>query len=130
MEGERNKVVQLNNRILELSHRFMHNTDNCLTKNCTRSPISSSHDDARNIIVDHVPYLSHDSDLRCHCYQLYFADIPTQREILEELLSARDRVSRLTGYDSFAERALKICMAKNTETVKMFLVIKLCLWQN
>ena len=71
--------------------------------------------------MDHVPYLSHDSDLHCHCYQLYFADIPTQREILEELLSARDRVSRLTGYDSFAERALKIWMAKNTETVKMFL---------
>ena len=71
--------------------------------------------------MDHVPYLSRDNDLCCHSYQIYFADIPTQRKILEELLSARDRVSRLTGYDSFAERTLKICMAKNTETVKMFL---------
>ena len=127
VEGERKKVVELNNRILELSHRFMHNTSQptiVSRKNCPKSLVkyfSSSHDDAHNITVDHVPYLSRDNDLRCHSYQIYFADIPTQRKILEELLSARDRVSRLTGYDSFAERTLKICMAKNTETVKMFL---------
>ena len=81
----------------------MHNTDNCFMKKIAQDhlAISFSHNDARNITVDHVPYLSHDSDLRCHSYQIYFADIPTQRKILEELvlvieyLGSRDMIHLL-----------------------------------
>ena len=90
VEGERKKVVELNNKILELSHKYITIVSR---NNCPKSLVkyfSSSHDDAHNITVDHVPYLSRDNHLRCHSYQLYFADIPAQRKILDELLSARD----------------------------------------
>ena len=127
-QEKRERVVELNNRILELSHQFMQNTtqptivsrDNChpsLVKHFSSTSPSNTH----IIAVDHVPYVNHDVDLYSHSYRQYFSDKSTQNQILEELLSSRHQVSVATGHSSFAQRTLKMTMAGDSETVRLFL---------
>ena len=123
---KRERVVELNNRILELSHHFMHNTSIPTLvprENCPKVFLKhfSTSSDGERVLVDHVPYHSLDSELRSLSYCHYFANDPTQRAILEAILDARHEVSQIAGYPSFAHRMLRICMARNPETVQRFL---------
>ena len=124
--GKRGKVVELNNRILELSHGFMENT-NLPTlvprKQCPQALAEhfSTTRDGSHVAVDHVPYHSPDSKLRSLGYALYFSELPTQVGIFEEILRTRHDVSVLAGYESFAHKTLKTCMVGNPETAIRFL---------
>ena len=123
---KREKVVELNNRILELSHHFMQNTsqptlvhrDDCPTSFQNHFSLSP---DGQHVIVDHVPYFSQDAGLRCWSYRHYFADLPAQRAVLEEILYVRQQASEIAGFPSHAHKVLKICMVRTPETALEFL---------
>ena len=122
----REKVVELNNRILELSHAFMHNTTLPTLiphSHCSQALTQhySTTQDGSHVTVDHVKFNSLNSDLRRLSYQMYFAELPAQEKILEEMLRSRYDVSTLAGYKSFAHKALKTCMVQNPETAVQFL---------
>ena len=121
---QREAVVELNRRLLELSHQFVSCAsfptviprDQCPPKLLDHF---ETHDD--HVIVNHVPYHSHDSELRALSYRYFFADIPAQKNLLEKMLTLRHELSTLTGYPSFAHRTLKTCMVETPETAQEFL---------
>ena len=124
--AKREKVVKLNNRILELSHQFMEdaNLPTLVPRNQCPEALAkhfSTTRDGSHVAVDHVPYHSPDSELRSLGYALYFAELPTQVKIFEEMLRRRHDVSVIAGYESFAHKTLKTCMVGNPETAVRFL---------
>jgi thimet oligopeptidase len=46
---------------------------------------------------------------------------PDNLEVLEEAITLRDRIAKLLGYDSWASYRLEVRMAKDPETVRLFL---------
>ena len=123
---ERSKVIELNNSALELSHQFVENASLPSLVAVNECPLSLRKHfpltrDGSHVAVDHVPFHSPDSILRSVSYQLYHAELPSQVNILENLLQARQKSSQLASYRSFAHKTLKTCMAKDPETVQEFL---------
>lgn len=54
-------------------------------------------------------------------YKLFHKSEKQQLELLDQLLSTRHRLSKLTGFRSFAERSLKQTLAGSPEFVDSFL---------
>ena len=123
-DSTRKEVVKLNNQILELSIEFVQNTRRpaLITKNqCPPFLAETFSSDSNYVTVDHVPQSSSDSKLRAFSYLAYYGTFPQQQNILEELLSLRDKLAKLVGYPTFAHRVLKSAMAESPETVSEFL---------
>ena len=123
-ERKREKVVDLNSRILQLGHQFVSNASlpilvpkrQCPTVLQKYFRMQNSH-----TVVDHVPYYSSDSQLRSLSYRLYYTDIPQQQEVLEQMLELRHQLATATGYPTFAHRVLRTCMAEYPDVVREFL---------
>ena len=123
---ERSKVVELNNKVLELSHRFVYNAALPTLVARDDSPRSllnhfSLTPDGAHVLVDHVAYDSPDTNLRSDSYRAYCAELPGQVKILDDLLHARQASSEIAGYRSFAHKTLKTCMGRDPDTVLEFL---------
>ena len=59
--------------------------------------------------------------MREAAYKIFLYPNAGQLKCLEELLSNRDLLAKLVGYESFSHRALQGTMARSRETVMQFL---------
>lgn len=122
--SKRERVVDLNNQILQLCHLFHHNTSVPVAvprDACPPVLVGTFTEKGGNIQIDHVPISSLDSNLRALSYMIYYGRNAEQEKHLEDLLHARQELATLVGYPTFAHRVLKSSMAEDPKTVGDFL---------
>lgn len=122
--SKREKVVKLNNQILELSYHFHHNTSvPSLVRKDVCPPVLTGKFAENNgyIHIDHIPLSSPSSSVRAVSYMIYYGRNAEQEKLLENLLLARQELATLVGYPTFAHRVLKSSMAGDPNTVLEFL---------
>ena len=120
----RERVVSLNNQLLELSYHFSKNASlpvHVPAKECPPYLQDYFSGDSEIVQVDHVPMNSPNSRLRMLSYLIHYGVNTNQTEILENLLSFRHKLASLVGYPTYAHRVLKSSMAGSPDTVMDFL---------
>ena len=123
-DKKREKVVDLNGQILQLSHQFVDSTTlpSLVPENqCPSSLRQHFRSESGNVLVNHVAHRSGNSELRALSYQVYHAITSTQQRLLQDTLSLRHELATLVGYPSFAHKVLKTCMAESPDVVRDFL---------
>ena len=122
--SKREKVVQLNNQILELSYHFHHNTSvpALVHKDVCPQVLAGMFAENNGYVhIDHVPLSSPSSNVRAVSYMIFYGRNAEQEKLLENLLLARQELATLVGYPTFAHRVLKSSMAGDPNTVLEFL---------
>eukprot|EP00794_Sanderia_malayensis_P010869 gene10869-12024_t len=126
LEREKRELsVRLHEAILAFGAEFSHNT-----AVPTVYPLSSWPSDVRipfkitnegHIRVSSPCSESSDSRLREEAYKAYYSPSEPQQLVLDHLLSSRNNLANLLGFDSYCHRALRGTMAANPEVVVAFL---------
>ena len=120
----RERVVKLNDQILELTYQFSRNAVQSVAIETQGSPsylLDHFPHDSKAVEIDHIPFSNPNSNLRALSYLIYYSINHTQKKVLEQLLTLRHELATLVGYQTFAHRVLKSSMAENPETVMEFL---------
>ncbi|XP_058526956.1 mitochondrial intermediate peptidase [Ochotona princeps] len=123
-EDKRQRAVDLNVKILDLSSRFLMgaNFPNKIERHVLPEHIRHNFTrDGDHVIVDGLHAEASDDLVREAAYKIFLYPNAGQLRCLEELLSSRDLLAKLVGYSTFSQRALQGTMAKNPETVLQFL---------
>ena len=122
-DGERERVVELNETMLSRSHAFM---SNCVLPSYVKkvnlpSEVSDYFNEhGEYIVIDHAPYTCEEK-IRELSYRIFYSSYTPQSKLLDELLLARYELASTVGYKSFAHRTLKDSMAGSPEVVLEFL---------
>ncbi|KAK9888742.1 hypothetical protein WA026_000969 [Henosepilachna vigintioctopunctata] len=125
-EDLRNKVVKLNNAILNLGQRFVAGSD--LPRIVKKSVIPSSvqgsfNSEGDNIIVSGLSVDSPNAMVRELAYKIYYYPDKQQALLLENLIQHRLELANICGFKSYAERVLRGGTIDNTSDVISFLEI-------
>ncbi|XP_025052386.1 mitochondrial intermediate peptidase [Alligator sinensis] len=123
-EEKRKKAVNLNVRILDLCNEFLMGThlpnkiDKCNLPEhiCYNFLVDGNYVQISGLHAD-CP----DDLVREAAYKIFLYPNAHQFNCLEELLSSRNHLAQLVGYNTFAHRALQGTMAKTPENVMHFL---------
>ncbi|XP_061484531.1 mitochondrial intermediate peptidase [Rhineura floridana] len=124
-EEKRRRAVQLNVKILDLCNEFLmvSHLPNKIDKDILPEHIR------HNFVVEgnyaEISGLNADSPdnlVREVAYKVFLHPNAQQMHCLEELITSRNLLAQLVGYDTFAHRALQGTMAKTPEKVMQFLV--------
>lgn len=123
-EKQRKKAVDLNVRILDLSNQFLMG---CHMPNRVERRALPDHiqqhftKEGKYIQIGGLHADSADDLVREVAYRIFLYSNHDMLLILEELLSCRNELAKLVGYESYAHRALKGAMAKTPDNVMNFL---------
>ncbi|XP_053925551.1 mitochondrial intermediate peptidase [Cuculus canorus] len=123
-EEKRKKAVNLNVRILDLCNEFLTGTHlpNKIDKHVLPEHIRYNFTAEGNYLQVAGLHADCSDDLvREAAYKIFLYPDAGQLNCLEELLTSRNSLAQLVGYETFAHRALQGTMAKNPETVTRFL---------
>jgi intermediate peptidase len=126
-EGKRKEVVRLNQMILSLSHTFMYqcNEPYCIELNGAPQMIKDNlnlfHHDKDHVYITNAVHTHQDESLRKHTYSCYHSFNHPNGDTLDQLLTARYQLAALSGYETFAHRALQDTMAGSPQKVMEFL---------
>ncbi|XP_060090775.1 mitochondrial intermediate peptidase [Heteronotia binoei] len=124
-EEKRRKAVDLNVKILDLCNEFLMGSQlpNRIDKHVLPEHIRHNFAVEGNYVqIGNLNADSPDDLVREVAYKVFLFPNAQQLHCLEELLSSRNLLAQLVGYDSFAQRALQGTMAKTPENVMQFLV--------
>ncbi|XP_059485004.1 mitochondrial intermediate peptidase [Neocloeon triangulifer] len=123
-ESERQKVVNLNNSILQYGQRFMTGCISPRSVPKSEFPTSTRHlfmADGENLIVTGL-YADSGSDLaRQTAYKMFLQPDELQEYFLSEMLTNRHELAKLCGFPTYAHRALKSSTAETPQMVSEFL---------
>ncbi|XP_076832254.1 mitochondrial intermediate peptidase [Brachyhypopomus gauderio] len=123
-EKQRKEAVDLNVKLLDLNHQFLmgchmpnridkqalpNHIHHHFTTEGTCIQIGGLHTDAPDDLVREV------------AYRIFLYPNPELMRVLDDLLSCRNSLARLVGYESYAHRALRGTMAKSPDNVMNFL---------
>uniref|UniRef100_A0A671MRZ8 Mitochondrial intermediate peptidase n=1 Tax=Sinocyclocheilus anshuiensis TaxID=1608454 RepID=A0A671MRZ8_9TELE len=120
----RKEAVNLNVKLLDLSNQFLMSCHmpNRIEKRALPEHIHQHFTkDGNYIQIGGLNADAPDDLVREVAYKVFLYPNENVMHILEELLSCRDKLARLVGYESYAHRALKGTMAKSPEAVMSFL---------
>ncbi|XP_018578163.1 mitochondrial intermediate peptidase isoform X2 [Anoplophora glabripennis] len=123
-EWERNRIVSLNDAILNLGHQFVSGTASprmvkkSLLPNNVRDVFVSDNDE---IIVSGLYTDSLNPTAREMAYRIFLYPDTNQDLILNELLTARHELAEICGFSSYADRALRGATVDDPTKVKTFL---------
>ncbi|XP_016389543.1 mitochondrial intermediate peptidase-like isoform X2 [Sinocyclocheilus rhinocerous] len=121
---KRKEAVNLNVKLLDLSNQFLMSCHmpNRIEKRALPEHIHQHFTkDGNYIQIGGLNADAPDDLVREVAYKVFLYPNENVMHILEELLSCRDKLARLVGYESYAHRALKGTMAKSPEAVMSFL---------
>lgn len=124
-EEKRRRFVELNDQINTLGTFF---TQGCHRANSVPKSLipeiyhncfTSCGDDlvVNSLYADH-----HDDRIREAAYKIYHYPDPHQEQLLESLLTARNDMANLVGFNSFAQRTLNSTMVGSPEMAEKFLM--------
>lgn len=68
-----------------------------------------------------IPLFFNVLQVREAAYKIYLYPNQDQSDILDKLLKCRHKIANIAGFPTYAERALRGTMAKNSKTVSQFL---------
>uniref|UniRef100_A0AAR2KLB0 Mitochondrial intermediate peptidase n=1 Tax=Pygocentrus nattereri TaxID=42514 RepID=A0AAR2KLB0_PYGNA len=123
-EKQRKEVVNLNVRLLDLSNKFLMgcHMPNRIDKRALPHHIHQHFINEGNYVQIGGLHADAPDDLvREVAYRIFLYSNGEMMHTLEELLSCRNKLARLVGYQSYSHRALKGTMAKSPDTVMNFL---------
>lgn len=123
-EKKRKEAVNLNVKLLDLSNQFLMSCHmpNRIEKRALPEHIHQHFTkDGKYVQIGGLNADAPDDLVREVAYKVFLYPNANVMHILEELLSCRDKLARLVGYESYAHRALKGTMAKSPEAVMSFL---------
>ncbi|KAA0702342.1 Mitochondrial intermediate peptidase [Triplophysa tibetana] len=123
-EKKRKEAVNLNVKLLDLSNQFLMgcNMPNRIEKRVLPEHIHQHFSkEGKYIQIGGLHADVPDDLVREVAYKIFLYPNANMMHTLEELLSSRDKLARLVGYESYAHRALKGTMAKSPEAVMNFL---------
>ncbi|XP_044751197.1 mitochondrial intermediate peptidase [Coccinella septempunctata] len=123
-ENLRNKVVSLNNSILNFGQQFVAGSDSPrIIKKSEVPPLcqNSFISDGEDIIVSGLYVDSMNPMIREMAYKIYYYPDKHQEFLLENLTAARYNLARICGFNSYAERALRGGTLDETTDVMKFL---------
>uniref|UniRef100_A0A673GK74 Mitochondrial intermediate peptidase n=1 Tax=Sinocyclocheilus rhinocerous TaxID=307959 RepID=A0A673GK74_9TELE len=115
---KRKEAVNLNVKLLDLSNQFLMSCHmpNRIEKRALPEHIHQHFTkDGNYIQIGGLNADAPDDLVREVAYKVFLYPNENVMHILEELLSCRDKLARLVGYESYAHRALKGTMAKSPE---------------
>uniref|UniRef100_A0A480XWH8 Mitochondrial intermediate peptidase n=1 Tax=Sus scrofa TaxID=9823 RepID=A0A480XWH8_PIG len=121
---KRRRAVDLNVKILDLSSTFLMGTNLPVKAEKHLLPERVWHHfevAGDHVVVDGLRAEAPDDLVREAAYKIFLYPNAGQLKCLEELLSNRDLLAKLVGYESFSHRALQGTMARSPETVMQFL---------
>uniref|UniRef100_A0A182QJR8 Peptidase M3A/M3B catalytic domain-containing protein n=1 Tax=Anopheles farauti TaxID=69004 RepID=A0A182QJR8_9DIPT len=123
-EEARQRVVYLNDCILQLGQRFMAGAVH--PRSISRSILPESvlpffASDGENILVSGLYADSANSIARESAYRLFLYPDEQQERLLSELLKARHELATVCGFPTYAHRALKASTVETPEMVSLFL---------
>ncbi|XP_054829737.1 mitochondrial intermediate peptidase isoform X1 [Eublepharis macularius] len=124
-EEKRRKAVNLNVKILDLCNEFLigSHLPNKIDKHILPEHIRHNFAVEGNYVqISGLNADSSDDLVREVAYKVFLFPNAQQLHCLEELLTSRNLLAQLVGYDTFAHRALQGTMAKTPEKVMQFLV--------
>lgn len=126
-ESKRTKYVSINNALIKLSNAFMHGTQ----KPTPISKVQSLDEDIRKLYTFDgtggsyaVSSLNSENaveSVREGGYRVFLQPNEEQEEILKDLLEGRFLLAKLTGFPSFAHRAVRGTLAETPENIMTFL---------
>uniref|UniRef100_A0A673FMA4 Mitochondrial intermediate peptidase n=1 Tax=Sinocyclocheilus rhinocerous TaxID=307959 RepID=A0A673FMA4_9TELE len=117
---KRKEAVNLNVKLLDLSSQFLMS---CHMPNRIEKRALPEHihlhftKDGKYVQIGGLNADTPDDLVREVAYKVFLCPNANVMHILEKLLSCRDKLARLLGYESYAHRALKGTMAKSPEAV-------------
>ncbi|XP_052895297.1 mitochondrial intermediate peptidase [Anopheles moucheti] len=123
-EEARQRVVFLNDCILQLGQRFMAGAVN--PRQISRSILPAAvlpffPSDGENILVSGLYADSANSKARESAYRLFLYPDTDQERLLSELLKCRHELATVCGFPTYAHRALKASTVETPEMVDLFL---------
>uniref|UniRef100_A0A8C7DHC5 Mitochondrial intermediate peptidase n=1 Tax=Oncorhynchus kisutch TaxID=8019 RepID=A0A8C7DHC5_ONCKI len=123
-ESKRGKAVSLNVNLLDLNNEFLNGTHlpNRIEKTALPEHIRHCFSiDGNSIQIGGLHADSPDELVREAAYKIFLFPNSSLLLCLDDLLTCRNELAKLVGYESFAHRALNGTMAKTPETVMKFL---------
>ncbi|XP_061073177.1 mitochondrial intermediate peptidase-like [Conger conger] len=123
---KRKKAVGLNVRLLDLNNEFLigSHLPNKIEKRAIPDHIHRHFtSDGGYVQIGGLHADCPDDLVREAAYKIFLYPSAALLQCLEELLSCRNELAQLVGYQSFAHRALKGTMAKTPENVMQFLTL-------
>uniref|UniRef100_A0A674BII3 Mitochondrial intermediate peptidase n=1 Tax=Salmo trutta TaxID=8032 RepID=A0A674BII3_SALTR len=123
-ESKRGKAVSLNVNLLDLNNEFLNGTHlpNRIEKTALPEHIRHCFSiDGNSIQIGGLHADSPDELVREAAYKIFLYPNSSLLLCLDDLLTCRNELAKLVGYESFAHRALNGTMAKTPETVMKFL---------
>ncbi|XP_017463743.1 PREDICTED: mitochondrial intermediate peptidase [Rhagoletis zephyria] len=123
-ENERQKVVRLNDYILQLGQKFM--TGAVQPTIVRRSDVPSSvrsyfPSEGDNVLVSGLYTNSSNNQARETAYRLFLQPSQQQDQLLSDLLLCRHELARTCGFETYAHRALNGSTVEHPQMVKEFL---------
>uniref|UniRef100_T1P7J4 Peptidase family M3 n=1 Tax=Musca domestica TaxID=7370 RepID=T1P7J4_MUSDO len=123
-EEEREKVVRLNDYILQLGQKFMHGA--VVPTSFPRSQVPESirnyfPSEGDQILVSGLYTNSNNGMAREAAYKLYLYPSERQEELLTDLLKCRHALGKICGFQTYAHRALNSSTVESPEMVKEFI---------
>ncbi|KAK4871876.1 hypothetical protein RN001_016000 [Aquatica leii] len=123
-ENERNKVVTLNNALLQLGQQFVAACGNVRVvdkRNLSRDTENLFTTDGHNVIVSGLCSDTADSQTREMAYKIYLYPDMHQDALLTEILQKRHELAQICGFPTYSHRALKGSTVETPESVMEFL---------
>ncbi|KAJ8930854.1 hypothetical protein NQ314_016273 [Rhamnusium bicolor] len=123
-EAERNRVVTLNDTILNIGQHFVAGTASprMVKKNVLPSNIRDIFvSDGDEILVSGLYTDSANPVAREMAYRIFLHPDPNQESLLNDLLKARDELAKICGFSTYADRALRGATIDDPNKVLTFL---------
>lgn len=123
-ERSRHRVVELNDRILQLGQQFAAGTHKSKSVKKSVLPPQIRHQfniDGDNIILSGLQVDSPQDLAREAAFKIYYWHDQFQEDLLQDILTSRNELAQLCGYPTFAHRAMVESLAEKPEKVEIFL---------
>lgn len=123
-DKEREKVVRLNDYILQLGQKFMHGAvqPTAFPKGQVPDSIKTIFPtEGDHILISGLYTNSTNGQAREAAYRLFLYPTNRQEELLSDLLKCRHSLAKTCGFNTYAHRALKSSTAESPEMVQQFI---------
>ena len=123
-EGERERVVELNDSILQIGQHFAASCHRPRVVKKIDLPSKIRHHfniDGDNVVLSGLPVDTPHDLAREAGYKIFYWEDPSQEKCLATMLNLRQELGRLCGYETFAHRAMSESLGGSPSNVSAFL---------
>lgn len=123
-KDKRDKFVRINNALLRLCNNFMHSTQQptpTMDFQLDKDLLQHLHFEGGRNFTNSLQSEHFSEFVREAAYKVYLYPNPHAEDLLNDIIHGRRLIANLTGFKTFAERALKGTLAETPDNVWKFL---------